>query len=99
MLERGRPSDGPYLHSPQAMLDAGGAVDAALSGPIRRRLRDLAAGQILEVVSREPTARLAIPAWCRLTGHELVREVHQGEEALFWIRKRHTTDGARREMP
>lgn len=87
MLERGRPSSGRNLNSPQALLDAGDATGVALSIAIRRRLRDLAAGQILEVVSRAPAARLDISAWCRLTSHQLLQEACHGEEARFWIRK------------
>jgi TusA-related sulfurtransferase len=89
MMERNRPPTAALdLGTPQAMLDAGGATDALLGSALRRRLQDLAAGQILEVVSREPIAWLAIPAWCRLTGHELVQQADQGEESRFWIRKR-----------
>jgi TusA-related sulfurtransferase len=88
-MEHNRPPAGaPEPGAPRALLDAGGATDALLDSALRRRLHDLAAGQILEVVSREPIAWRAIPAWCRLTGHELVQHIDQGEEARFWIRKR-----------
>jgi TusA-related sulfurtransferase len=88
-MERDRPPArvDPDPSGARALVDAGGATDAVLSNAIRRRLRDLAAGQVLEVVSREPTARLSVPAWCRLTGHELVQHVDQDEESRFWIRK------------
>jgi tRNA 2-thiouridine synthesizing protein A len=88
MPERGRPADGPDLNAPQAMLDAGGATGGALTLALRRGLRNLAAGQILEIVAREPAARLDIAAWCRLTGHELLQTVCEDEATRLWIRKR-----------
>lgn len=75
-------------HATPAILDAGGELAASLSGSMHRCLGDLAVGQVLEVVSREPGSRLQIPTWCRLTGHELLVTHHTGSDTLFWIRKR-----------
>jgi TusA-related sulfurtransferase len=42
----------------------------------------------LEVLSQEPAAKEGIPAWSRLTGHELVH-VERGDTASrFYIRKK-----------
>jgi 5-methyltetrahydropteroyltriglutamate--homocysteine methyltransferase len=43
---------------------------------IRRRIDPLAAGQLLEIVSTEPSVAEDLPAWCRLTGNDLVSTSH-----------------------
>jgi tRNA 2-thiouridine synthesizing protein A len=59
-----------------AEWDAGdlgcGELVLALCG----RMRALAPGQVLKLVALDPGARADIPAWCRLTDHELVAEQH-----------------------
>ena len=37
---------------------------------LARRARDLPAGSVLVVLATDPAARLDIPAWARLRGHE-----------------------------
>jgi TusA-related sulfurtransferase len=39
---------------------------------IATRMRELASGQVLEIVSDDPTARSGLAAWSRLTGHPIV---------------------------
>lgn len=43
---------------------------------LRRRLDELAPGEQLEIVARSPGAPVDLPAWCRMTGHRLVRSDH-----------------------
>ncbi len=52
---------------------------------LRTKLRAMS-GQVLRVVARDPGASEDIPAWCRMTGHELAR--HEPETHSFWIRAR-----------
>jgi tRNA 2-thiouridine synthesizing protein A len=33
-------------------------------------------GQVLRLIARDPGAPADIPAWCRMTGHTLLREEH-----------------------
>ncbi len=56
--------------------DAGdmGCGDLVLA--LRIRLQKLAPGTILKVVARDPAAPQDLPAWCRLTGHRLIQEMH-----------------------
>lgn len=51
---------------------------------LRIRLQDMKAGQILKVTARDPGAPEDMPAWCRLTGHALVKADHP----VYWIRKK-----------
>lgn len=72
-----QPTGSPVLHA-DAVLEmlgtagAPGATCAALTPAIKAKLRDLAAGQVLEVRVDDPGAREDIAAWCRLAGHELL---------------------------
>lgn len=43
---------------------------------LRIRLNALPPGGVLQVTARDPAAPLDLPAWCRLTGHVLVRADH-----------------------
>ncbi len=40
---------------------------------LRSRLASLAPGSLFQLVARDPGAPEDLPAWCRLTGHELVK--------------------------
>jgi len=39
---------------------------------IAKTMRDLQPGEVLEVHTDDPAARVGVPAWCRLTGNRLV---------------------------
>ncbi|HEX9596170.1 MAG TPA: sulfurtransferase TusA family protein, partial [Anaerolineales bacterium] len=47
---------------------------------IARMMRDLSSGQTLEVRATDPSVAVDLPAWCRLTGHQLVTQ--QGDRYL-----------------
>jgi tRNA 2-thiouridine synthesizing protein A len=63
-------------HAIAAEWDAGDLGCGELVLALRGRLRALAPGQVLRLVALDPGARADIPAWCRLTDHELVLEQH-----------------------
>ena len=50
---------------------------------IRRRIDPLGAGQLLEILSTEPSVAEDLPAWCRMTGNELVSTWHD-PDAKRW---------------
>ncbi|MDQ6840095.1 MAG: sulfurtransferase TusA family protein [Actinomycetota bacterium] len=56
--------------------DAGDVGCGELLAQLRGRLARLDAGSLFELVARDPGAPEDLPAWCRLTGHELVRSNH-----------------------
>ena len=43
---------------------------------LRLRLMELEPGDQLEVVARDPGAPIDIPAWCRMTGNDLISAEH-----------------------
>jgi tRNA 2-thiouridine synthesizing protein A len=56
--------------------DAGDMACGDLVLELRGRMRRLQPGQVLRVVAQDPGAPADLPAWCRLTGHQLVVMEH-----------------------
>lgn len=56
--------------------DAGEMGCGQLVFELRSRVNRLQPGSRLEIVARDPGAPLDLPAWCRMTGHELVSADH-----------------------
>jgi len=57
---------------------------------IAKTMRDLQPGEVLEVHTDDPAARVGVPAWCRLTGNRLMH-VHSDRpttQTTFHIAKR-----------
>lgn len=52
---------------------------------LRKRLKAMPGG-VLKVIALDSGAPEDLPAWCRLTGNELVR--HEPGTSSFWIRSR-----------
>ena len=54
---------------------------------IRRHIDPLEPGQLLEIQSSEPTVKEDLPAWCRLTGNELVSQIELADRVSFLVAK------------
>jgi len=78
-------SDLRHAHAPHASFD-GGALDcgSGLLLLIRQHIDPLAEGQLLEIRSAESSVCEDLPAWCRMTGNELVSE-RRGEGAYSFL--------------
>ncbi len=59
-------------------MDMVGQACSTLTPMIASQIRKLASGQILEVISDDPTARSGLAAWSRLTGNPIVAVVEDG---------------------
>jgi TusA-related sulfurtransferase len=57
-------------------LDCRGLVCPVPVIELARHIGDVEVGGLVAVVATDAAARVDVPAWCRMTGHELV-----GEEA------------------
>jgi tRNA 2-thiouridine synthesizing protein A len=75
----------PTEASADEMWDAGDLGCGPLVLELRKRLRTMP-GRVLKVTALDPGAPIDLPAWCRLTGNELVR--HDAESKAFWIKSR-----------
>ena len=66
-----------YAYEPADRFD-GGDMDCGngLLLQIRRRIDPLERGQLLEIRSTEPSVAEDLPAWCRMTGNDLVSTWH-----------------------
>lgn len=51
---------------------------------LREQLHELAPGAVIMIASRDAGAPVEVPAWCRLTGHELLEAL----PPFYLIRKR-----------
>ena len=76
-------SDPTHCHENHHLLEAtvrfdGGNLDcgSGLLLQIRRRIDPLERGQLLEILSNEPSVVEDLPAWCRMTGNDLVSTWH-----------------------
>lgn len=56
--------------------DAGELGCGELVAELRRRVKLLEPRQTFHLITRDPGAVLDIPAWCRLTGHQLRQADH-----------------------
>ena len=50
-------------------------------------VREMEAGQVLEVQSDDDGIVQDMPAWCKLTGHEYLGIVKEGDEYRAFVRK------------
>ena len=72
-----------------AVLVAYGQSCAMLEPLIKARMRSMESGQVLEVKADDPTARLGIPSWCRLSGNALLAVVTEDAgRTSFYLRKK-----------
>ncbi|MFO0984165.1 MAG: sulfurtransferase TusA family protein [Planctomycetota bacterium] len=54
---------------------------------IRKHVDPLAPGQLLEILSTDSSVESDLPAWCRLTGNELVSWTRSGRQRSFLVCK------------
>ena len=64
--------------------DAGEIGCGQLVLELRRRMLDLEPGETIEAIAQSPGAPNDLPAWCRMTGHELV----SAEHPVYHIRRK-----------
>lgn len=78
----------PEAFEISATLEGGDAACATLTPMIATRLRSLERGQVLEVVTSEPTAAADLESWSKLTGNELLDSRVVGDEQHYYIRRK-----------
>lgn len=84
-----RPAAGAPVPVPDAVLEAYGQTCVTLEPLIKRHMRNLSTGQVLEVLCDDPTARLGVPSWSRLSGNRLIAVVEEenGRTRFYLCRK------------
>jgi TusA-related sulfurtransferase len=73
---------------PAAVCD-GGTLDCngGLLIAIRRALKGVGAGEILEIRSENASVGDDLPPWCDLAGHRLEQVTRNGTAASYFVRK------------
>jgi tRNA 2-thiouridine synthesizing protein A len=70
-------------------MDLVGQACATLTPIIASRMRQLESGQVLEVVSDDPTARSGLASWSRLTGNPMVAVIEDGPgRTRYYLRRK-----------
>ncbi len=71
------------------MPEAEGSTCAVLTPAIKAKLREMSAGQVLEVRASDPSAREDLASWCRLSGNALLAAREEPPGTLrAWLRKK-----------
>ena len=76
------------MTTPHRTLDAPGMACVDLTPLIAKTMRDLQPGEVLEVHTDDPAARVGVPAWCRLTGNRLLHAHGDRPRTTFHIAKK-----------
>ena len=84
MNDRQRDQGRRHPYDPTARFD-GGNLDcgSGLLLQIRRHIDPLERGQLLEICSTEPSVAEDLPAWCRMTGNDLVSTWHDNQAGAW----------------
>jgi len=54
---------------------------------LHNKLRDMAAGETVEVLATDPSTRRDIPKFCLFLGHELLLQTEDGQDFRYVLRK------------
>ena len=73
---------------PDKTVDTSGQCCPVPMVECNRAVKAMQPGQLLELVSTDVGARMDIPAWCKRTGHELLRMEEDGKTLRFYVCKR-----------
>ena len=70
-------------------MDLVGHACSTLTQQISSRMRQLISGQVLEIISDDPTARSGLASWSRLTGNPIVAIVDDGPgRTRYFLRRK-----------
>jgi TusA-related sulfurtransferase len=82
-------TDATILPEPDVRMDLIGQACATLTPLIATRMRELASGQVLEIISDDPTARTGLASWSRLTGNPILAIVDDGPgRTRYYLRRK-----------
>ena len=89
-----------HAHEPDASFD-GGDLDCGggLLLLIRRNIDPLEPGSLLEIQSTDSTVEVELPAWCRLTGNDLVSWTRAGNRRSYLVSKGPFSESGRSRKP
>ncbi|MCW4356614.1 sulfurtransferase TusA family protein [Bacillus altitudinis] len=53
----------------------------------KKKMNDLAEGQVLEIHATDKGAKADLAAWAKSSGHELITQTDEVHVLKFWVRK------------
>ncbi len=74
-----------YIHD--YFLDASGLLCPEPIMMLHNAVRDVEDGQIIKMLSTDPSTQRDIVRFCEFLGHELLGSEEQDGQFLFWLRK------------
>lgn len=72
---------------PDHILDATGLYCPEPVMLLHNMVRDIAVGEVLQVLATDPSTQRDIPKFCRFLGHELLEEDEFDGCYRYWLRK------------
>lgn len=69
------------------VLDASGLFCPEPVMLLHNVIRDMEAGQVVQVLATDPSTQRDIPKFCNFLGHELLRQEASGGSFQYWLRK------------
>lgn len=69
-------------------LDARGLLCPEPVMMLHKAVRQLQAGQVLQVLATDPSTQRDIPKFCTFLEHSLLQSAEQDGEYCYWIRKK-----------
>lgn len=75
-------------YSIDATLDACGLLCPEPVMLLHNKVRDMASGQVLEVLATDPSTQRDIARFCQFLGHQLLLSEQRDEQFYFVIRKK-----------
>ena len=55
---------------------------------VRNKMMDLQSGQVIKVVATDPSTSWDFPNFCKFLNHKMLHQETQGQELIYWIRKK-----------
>jgi len=56
---------------------------------LAKKMKEMPAGAVLELIADDVGSKEDVPAWCKRTGNELVDQRDEGNVFYFYIKKIH----------
>ncbi len=75
---------------PDHILDATGLFCPEPVMLLHNTIRDMAVGEVVQVLATDPSTQRDIPKFCRFLGHELLQQDEVDGQFHYWLRKQET---------
>lgn len=73
--------------TPDRILDATGLLCPEPVMMLHNVIRDMAPGDIVQVLATDPSTQRDVPKFCRFLGHELLQQDEADGQYRYWLRK------------